>query len=322
MARQRSPPGEGASVSLELDERQRAILKEMRIPVWWPPRHASTEAAREPALDGAASSSAAPASAGPRGMEPRSLEARIAEPRSVEERSAESRSLEAKAPPLQPARTGPSPAVVQSRPAGLTGPADWAALADAVAGCTACAMCTGRRAPVFELPGDQGQADWLVVGDPPDEQEERAGRAFTGQAGQLLDNMLRAVQVTRGGTGAGGARVSNVLKCRPSPVRNPRPDELAQCAPFLQREIALAKPKVILAMGRFAALAVLGESDPGLAGQPFGKLRGSVYHYHGVPVVVTYHPGRLLRAQEDKAGAWADLCLARSAARGLVRTAG
>ena len=294
-------------MSLELDERQRAILKEMRIPVWWPPRHSSTEAAREPALEGGASSSAAPAKA---------------ELRSAQSQIAEVQIVEAKTAPLQAARTGPSPAVVQSRPAALAAASDWSALAEAVAICTACAMCTGRRAPVFELPGDQGQADWLVVGDPPDEQEERASRAFAGPAGQLLDNMLRAVQVTRGGAGAGGARLSNVLKCRPSPVRNPRPDELAQCAVFLQREMALAKPKVILAMGRFAALALLGESDPELAGQPFGKLRGKVYRYHGVPLVVTYHPDRLLRAQEDKAGAWADLCLARSAARGPVRPAG
>ena len=152
------------------------------------------------------------------------------------------------------------------------------------------------------------------MGEPPDELEERAGVPLAGQAGQLLDNMLRSVQLTRNGSGATGARLTNIVKCRTAPVRNPQADELASCAAYLRREIALVQPKVILAMGRFAALSLLGDSSPELANRPFGKLRGRVHRYHGVPVVVTYHPGRLLRAQEDKANAWADLCLAQSVA--------
>ena len=98
-------------------------------------------------------------------------------------------------------------------------------------------------------------------------------------------------------------------------MRNPQADELATCAAYLRREITLVRPKVILAMGRFAALSLLADSSPELASLPFGKLRGQVHRSHGVPVVVTYHPSRLLRAQEDKAGAWADLCLAQSVVR-------
>ena len=192
---------------------------------------------------------------------------------------------------------------------------DWPALATTVAGCTACTLCIGRKAPVFAAEPPPRQADWLVVGEPPDEQEERAGAPFAGQVGQLLDNMLRAVQLTRTGVGSAGARLTNVVKCRTTPVRNPQADELARCAAYLRREIALVQPKVILAMGRFAALSLLGDSSPELASLPFGKLRGQVHHFHGVPVVVTYHPSRLLRAQEDKANAWADLCLAQTVAR-------
>jgi uracil-DNA glycosylase family 4 len=200
---------------------------------------------------------------------------------------------------------------------------DWLELGTTVGGCTACRLCLGRKAPVFAAEPATRQADWLVVGEPPDELEERAGVPFAGQSGRLLDNMLRAVQVARDGRGSAGARVTNVVKCRSAPVRNPQVDELAACAAYLRREIALVRPKVILAMGRFAALSLLAESNPELASLPFGKLRGQVYRYCGVPVVVTYHPSRLLRAQEDKAGAWADLCLAQGIAHtGLPQDAG
>jgi DNA polymerase len=202
-----------------------------------------------------------------------------------------------------------TPSVLADGIAGM----DWATLAHTVAACQACKLCTGRRAPVFGAGRTPGQADWLVVGEPPDEAEERSGTPFADQAGQLLDNMLKALAVSRSGTestGAAAAYLTNVVKCRPATVRNPEPQELATCENYLRREVALVQPKVILAMGRFAAQTLLQGSLPEVAGIPLGKLRGQIYRYQGIPVVVTYHPTYLLRTQQDKARAWADLCLA------------
>ncbi len=191
---------------------------------------------------------------------------------------------------------------------------DWAQLRAAVSGCSACALCEGRKRPVFVADPLPAQADWLIVGEPPDEHEERAGAPFVGATGQLLDAMLRAVQVSRDGQGSAGARLTPVVKCRPAAVRNPTPDELAQCAAYLWREIALTRPRVIVAMGRFAALSLLGRDHPELLQLPFGQVRGKLYRIRGVAVVVTYHPSKLLRAPLHKAQAWADLCLARAQA--------
>jgi DNA polymerase len=149
----------------------------------------------------------------------------------------------------------------------------------------------------------------MVVGDPPDEDEDRLGQAFVESAGLLMDNMLKAVGALRGGSGAAGAYLSNVVKCRPPHGQVPQAADLSQCGAFLQREVALVQPKVILAMGRYAVQMLLADY-PDQATQPLGKLRGTVYRYQGVPVIVTYHPKVLLRASADKAKAWADLCLA------------
>ena len=179
---------------------------------------------------------------------------------------------------------------------------DWPALRDAVAGCQACGLCQGRTNTVFGV-GDE-QADWMIVGEAPGENEDLQGEPFVGAAGQLLDNMLKAVGRSRTGKGAEGAYIANVLKCRPPANRNPQPDEVAQCEPYLARQVALVKPKVIVAMGRFAVQALLKTNEP------IGRLRGQVHHYEGVPVIVTYHPAYLLRTPTDKGKAWADLCLA------------
>ena len=196
---------------------------------------------------------------------------------------------------------------------------DWPTLAQTVANCQACKLCSGRRAPVFgaAVATAPRQADWLVLGEPPDDAEERLGVPFAEQAGQLLDNMLKAVGVSRHGAASGAAAsaasaayVTNVVKCRPAVVRNPDPQELATCENFLRREVALVQPKVILALGRFAAQSLLQGSRPEVASIPLGKLRGQIYRYQGIPVVVSYHPTYLLRTQQDKARAWADLCLA------------
>lgn len=174
----------------------------------------------------------------------------------------------------------------------------WDALRQAVSECRACQLCTGRRNTVFGV-GDIA-ADWLIVGEAPGENEDLQGEPFVGAAGKLLDNMLKALGLDR----QRKVYIANVLKCRPPANRNPLPQEVAQCEPFLRRQIQLVQPKIILAMGRYAVQTLLGTNDP------IGKLRGRIHSYGEIPVVVTYHPAYLLRNPADKARAWDDLCLA------------
>jgi uracil-DNA glycosylase len=145
----------------------------------------------------------------------------------------------------------------------------------------------------------------MVVGEAPGEQEDLQGQPFVGPAGQLLEAMLGALKLSRDAEGPPSQRafIANTLKCRPPGNRNPQP-ELLQCEPFLVRQIELVRPRIILAMGRFALQALL-RSD-----EPVGRLRGRVHRYQGVPLVATYHPAYLLRNPLDKAKSWADLCLA------------
>ena len=186
---------------------------------------------------------------------------------------------------------------------------DWDTLAQAVAGCQACGLCKSRKNTVFGV-GDR-RARWLIVGEAPGENEDIQGEPFVGQAGVLLDNMLKALGLSRAGEGEQSVYIANVLKCRPPANRNPQPDEVLQCEPYLRRQVALLQPQVILAMGRFAAQSLLQHSVPDVTTMPLGRLRGQVHQYEGVPVVVSYHPAYLLRTPQDKAKAWADLCLAR-----------
>jgi uracil-DNA glycosylase len=180
---------------------------------------------------------------------------------------------------------------------------DWPALREAVASCTACGLCQGRRQTVFGTGHER--AHWMIVGEAPGEQEDLKGEPFVGAAGQLLDNMLRALQLTRAeAPPERQVYIANTLKCRPPRNRNPEAHELAQCEPFLVRQIELVRPRLILAMGRFAVQSLLR------SGEPIGKLRGRVHRYQGVPLVVSYHPAYLLRNPADKARAWDDLCLA------------
>lgn len=182
---------------------------------------------------------------------------------------------------------------------------DWPALREAVAACRACALCETRRQTVFGVGAED--ARWMVVGEAPGEQEDRQGEPFVGPAGRLLDQMLAALDLTRDASVADPARrvyIANTLKCRPPGNRNPTPQELACCEPFLQRQIALVRPRIIVAMGRFAVQQLLRSNEA------IGRLRGRVHAYQGVPLVVTYHPAYLLRNLPDKARAWQDLCLA------------
>ncbi|KVX97406.1 DNA polymerase [Burkholderia ubonensis] len=183
---------------------------------------------------------------------------------------------------------------------------DWDALAARVADCTRCRLCEKRTNTVFGV-GDR-EADWMLIGEAPGENEDKQGEPFVGQAGKLLDNMLQSLSLERGAN----VYIANVIKCRPPGNRNPEPDEVARCEPYLQRQVALVKPKLIVALGRFAAQTLL-KTDASIA-----SLRGRVHAYEGVPVIVTYHPAYLLRSLQDKSKAWADLCLARDTFRGAA----
>lgn len=269
-------------MSLELDARQRAMLEEMGIRVWQPepPSGLMDDAPPSP----------------PRGEETAlvAVAAPVARPG---------------AGPVAPVRA-PAPAappVAQTLPADIAA-LDWDALAQAVAGCQACGLCKSRKNTVFGV-GDR-RSRWLVVGEAPGENEDLQGEPFVGQAGQLLDNMLKAVGLNRGAAGDQGVYIANVLKCRPPANRNPQPDEVAKCEPYLRRQVELLQPQIILALGRFAAQSLLQATVPDIATVPLGKLRGQVHQYNGVPVIVSYHPAYLLRTPQDKAKAWADLCLA------------
>ena len=175
----------------------------------------------------------------------------------------------------------------------------WIELKQAVPACTACGLHKGRTQTVFGV-GDE-QADWLLVGEAPGAEEDRLGDPFVGQAGKLLDNMLAAIGLARDDN----VYICNVLKCRPPGNRNPAPDEVAKCTPFLLRQIELIQPKLVVAIGRFAAQTLLN-TDASIA-----SLRGRVHQYAGRPLIVTYHPAYLLRNLPDKSKAWADLLFAR-----------
>ncbi len=212
----------------------------------------------------------------------------------------------AAAPPLAPVSALAPPAGADDRNTAIAA-MTWPTLRDAVAACTACGLCQSRRQTVFGV--GNPQAHWMIVGEAPGEQEDLKGEPFVGAAGHLLDNMLRALNLTRDeAPPQQQVYIANTLKCRPPRNRNPEPEELARCEPFLVRQIELIRPRLILAMGRFAVHSLLRSSEP------IGKLRGRVHRYQGVPLVVTYHPAYLLRNLADKSRAWEDLCLAAQVA--------
>jgi len=181
----------------------------------------------------------------------------------------------------------------------------WQDLKTRVKNCTDCKLRAGCTQTVFGV-GDE-KAEWLLVGEAPGAEEDRLGEPFVGQAGKLLDNMLAAIGLSR----RENVYIANVLKCRPPGNRNPEPDEVAKCSPHLLKQIDLIKPKLIIAMGRFAAQTLVG-SDATIA-----SLRGRVHRYAGLPLIVTYHPAYLLRNLPDKAKAWADLRFAVKTMNGL-----
>jgi DNA polymerase len=180
---------------------------------------------------------------------------------------------------------------------------DWPGLAAAVANCKACQLCGQRRQAVLGV-GDL-DPDWLFIGEGPGAEEDVRGEPFVGQAGKLLDNMLAALRLARGNK----VYIGNAVKCRPPGNRTPEAAEMAACRPWLERQIALLRPRVIVLLGKAAVHSLLHDD------KSLSSLRGRRFEYLGIPVIVTYHPAYLLRNLPDKAKAWEDLLFARRCLR-------
>lgn len=283
-----------------LDPRRQAMLQALGLPVVYVRRSLLSPRALAdllPVLPGTAVQPAAQTQAGRRPAPPPQAEVRAARP-----------ATDAHAPRTMP----PEPEPRAVRPP-LAGPRveqiaalDMDGLRAFTHDCRACKLGGLRHRAVFGV-GHQ-QAHVMVVGEAPGAEEDRQGEPFVGAAGKLLDNMLRAVGLARSGDDpARTVFIANVIKCRPPGNRNPEVDEIAQCEPILKRQIALLRPRLILALGRFAAQTITGSQEP------IGRLRQRVFQYEGIPVVVSYHPAYLLRSPLEKAKAWADLCFAQDA---------
>lgn len=206
--------------------------------------------------------------------------------------------------PNVPVSSVPSPA---SSPASALDGVDLHSLRAAVAACTRCGLHASRTQTVFGV--GNPRPDWLVIGEAPGADEDRQGEPFVGRAGQLLNSMLRAIGLPRD-----IVFIANVLKCRPPGNRDPKAEEVAACLPYLQRQIALLQPRILLAVGRIAAQNLLATDAP------LARLRGKVHRFGdaNTPLVVTYHPAYLLRTPADKRKAWDDLKFARVQLRKLV----
>ena len=189
------------------------------------------------------------------------------------------------------------PAPVEAETQATAGELGWDALRETVAACTRCALHESRTQTVFGV-GNTG-ADWMIIGEAPGAEEDRRGEPFVGRAGKLLDEMLVAVGQTRN-----SVFIANILKCRPPNNRDPSQEEAASCRPYLERQIELVQPRIILAVGRIAAQQLL-QTDA-----PVGRLRGKVHRLGAIPLVVTYHPAYLLRSPSQKRKSWDDLCMA------------
>jgi uracil-DNA glycosylase family 4 len=198
-----------------------------------------------------------------------------------------------------------APPVAAAEPA--QNAAAWEALRTQVRECTQCPLHLTRTQGVLGV--GPKRADWLVIGEAPGAEEDRRGEPFVGAAGQLLDAMLRAIGLDR----TTNVYIANVLKSRPPGNRDPKPEEVAACLPYLQRQIELLRPKIMLAVGRIAAQNLLGTDAP------LGRLRGQLHRFGDTPLVVTYHPAYLLRTPADKRKAWEDLKFARTVYQQLTQ---
>jgi uracil-DNA glycosylase len=297
-----------SSADFALNERQHNMLEAMGIKLWLPDASQGLVSSPQPAQTQEVTPTPIPAAISEPNPSPALIKSAQNAIENIASKAAQPRQGAAVSNPLAPHASS----IAQM---------DWPALQSAVSGCRACGLCASRKSTVFgvgQSPSDATQApqvDWLIVGEAPGENEDAQGEPFVGQAGKLLDNMLAAMKIGKSadGTPMGlsrqqGTFIANVLKCRPPANRNPSPEEVATCEPYLSRQIELLRPKIILAMGKFAIQSLTGSSDP------VGKLRGRVHALkharYQAPVIVTYHPAYLLRNLPDKAKAWADLQLA------------
>lgn len=201
-------------------------------------------------------------------------------------------------------RDEPEPSAAVAGDATATASLDWDELAARVAGCTRCELSQSRTQTVFGV--GKRTADWMIIGEAPGGEEDRRGEPFVGRAGQMLDEMLRAIGLSRN-----AVFIANILKCRPPNNRDPKPSEAAECRGYLERQIELVQPKIILAVGKIAAQNLLGCDDT------VGRMRSRTHELHGIPLVVTYHPAYLLRSPSHKRDSWRDLCIAKRLAAGI-----
>lgn len=202
-------------------------------------------------------------------------------------------------PPVieQPAPPVPNAVLTSAEPRpsiALSEAESWDLLQSEVAQCRKCSLCESRTQTVFG--SGNRQTEWMIIGEAPGQQEDLQGQPFVGNAGALLTEMLRAI-----GLGREEVYIANILKCRPPGNRDPKPEETASCRDYLNRQLALIRPKIILAVGRIAAQTLLATDEP------LARLRGKIHTLNGIPLVVVYHPAYLLRNLPDKKKAWADL---------------
>jgi len=182
---------------------------------------------------------------------------------------------------------------------------DWGALRDVVSTCTGCSLHESRTQTVFGV--GNPDADWMFVGEAPGAEEDRRGEPFVGRSGQLLDQMLAAIGQSRD-----SVFIANIIKCRPPNNRDPKPEEASACRGYLERQIEIVNPKIIIAVGKISAQNLLATDSP------VGRMRGKRHSFGNVPLVVTYHPAYLLRSPSQKRKSWEDLCLARSIVREMA----
>jgi uracil-DNA glycosylase len=270
-------PGSPRAPMLPMESnRRRQLLRALEIEAWVRPRAKSELELTSMAL------AAAPVVAAP-----------LASPADAPQDTVMAR------PPKSKPAAAPQALLVNDAPevAPYVAPRDWAGLAAAVAGCERCKLCRTRTNTVFGV-GPQN-APLLVVGEGPGADEDAQGEPFVGRAGKLLDEMLKAIGRSRNDN----TFIANVVKCRPPGNRDPEPDEVAACRPYLDRQIEILQPKLILALGRIAAQRLLATDEP------LSKLRGPVFEYGSTktPVLITYHPAYLLRSPGEKAKSWVDL---------------